>query len=198
MEYAQHLKTKITDEQKALAEHNSQLASLRTKTTTADIEQQREELEELVRSAQENISLYRELLEPVKMGVCEARNIWVPKSIGLLGRMPWIDLYGDWLRILLDGSMGVRGHRHQGPSVNIERYTLNFLSLLHTQANSIHCVSAVYNIIREVPLPPPGRFEIGLTINRRSLFFSRPPVNEVPLLKNVSMKYACLFGCHSQ
>lgn len=41
------------------------------------------------------------------------------------------------------------------------------------------------NLIDEVPLPPPGRFEIGLSINQRPLFFSRPPINEVPILKNV-------------
>jgi hypothetical protein len=46
----------------------------------------------------------------------------------------------------------------------------------------------VINLIEEVPLPPPGRFEIGLTINRKPLFFSRPPINEVPILKNVRLK----------
>jgi hypothetical protein len=45
----------------------------------------------------------------------------------------------------------------------------------------------VINLIEEVPLPPPGRFEIGLTINSRPLFFSRPPINQVPLLKNVNI-----------
>ncbi|KAI8139770.1 AEX-3 domain-containing protein [Fennellomyces sp. T-0311] len=167
VEYAQHLQSKINEEEAKLKQHGAQLASITTLSTTAEIQQQREQLEELVRGAQENVTLYTELLEPVKMGVCTAQNIWVPKSVGLLGCMPWNDLYGDWLRVLVDAVVGVRGHRHKGVLLNVE--------------------SAVHNIIREVPLPPPGRFEIGLSINRRPLFFSRPPVNQVPLLKNFSL-----------
>lgn len=51
--------------------------------------------------------------------------------------------------------------------------------------------STVINLIEEVPLPPPGRFEIGLTINTRPLFFSRPPINQVPILKNVNIDSRC-------
>ncbi|KAI9495919.1 AEX-3 domain-containing protein [Zychaea mexicana] len=167
VEYAQHLQTKINEEEAKRKQHGAQLASLTTLSSTSEIQQQREQLEELVRSAQENVTLYTELLEPVKMGVCTAQNVWVPKSVGLLGCMPWNDLYGDWLRVLVDAVVGVRGHRHKGVLLNVE--------------------SAVHNIIREVPLPPPGRFEIGLSINHRPLFFSRPPVNQVPLLKNFSL-----------
>ncbi|KAI8047466.1 hypothetical protein BDF21DRAFT_441699 [Thamnidium elegans] len=130
----------------------------------ADSARQASELEERIKTCQENIELYKELLEPVKMGVCTAEEVWVPKSIGLLGRMPWINLYGDWIRILLDNIVGVGGHKNGKPTIDIE--------------------STVINLIEEVPLPPPGRFEIGLTINGRPLFFSRPPINEVPILKN--------------
>ncbi|KAI9247713.1 AEX-3 domain-containing protein [Phascolomyces articulosus] len=168
IEYAEHLQLKIDEEEAKLKQHGAQLASLTTLSTTLEIQQQREQLEELVRSAQENVTLYTELLEPVKMGVCTAQHIWVPKSVGLLGCMPWHDLYGDWLRVLVDAVVGVRGHRHKNG------VTLNVGNVVH-------------NIIREVPLPPPGRFEIGLSINHRPLFFSRPPVNQVPLLKNFSL-----------
>ena len=146
------------------------MASIITLSTTAEIQQQRELLEELVRSAQENVTLYTELLEPVKMGICTAENIWVPKSVGLLGCMAWNDLYGDWLRVLVDAVVGVRGNKHKKGDGSM---------LLNVE-------NVVHNIIREVPLPPPGRFEIGLSINHRPLFFSRPPVNQVPLLKNVN------------
>ncbi|CAO3682152.1 unnamed protein product [Rhizopus stolonifer] len=155
IEYAQHLQEKINAERKGAEE------------ARRDILSGPQNIEERVRSCQENIDLYMELLEPVKMAVCAAKDIWVPKSIGLLGRMPWIDLYGDWLRIVLDNVVGVSGYRHNTPLIDIE--------------------SAIVNLIDEVPLPPPGRFEIGLTINSRALFFSRPPINQVPILKNFSL-----------
>ncbi|KAG0978111.1 hypothetical protein G6F29_009558 [Rhizopus arrhizus] len=153
VEYAQHLQEKIKAEQEKLAEAKKDYLS--------------GAIEEQVKACQENIDLYKELLEPVKMGICDAQQIWVPKSIGLLGRMPWIDLYGDWLRIVLDNVVGVSGYRHDKPTIDIK--------------------SAIVNLIDEVPLPPPGRFEIGLTINSRPLFFSRPPINQVPILKNFSL-----------
>ncbi|CEG77253.1 hypothetical protein RMATCC62417_12039 [Rhizopus microsporus] len=155
IEYAQHLKGKIDAEMAAAEEAKRETLG------------GRQSLEDQVRSCQENMDLYKELLEPVKMAVCNAECIWVPKSIGLLGRMPWIDLYDDWLRIVLDNVVGVGGYRHDRPTIDIE--------------------SAIVNLIDEVPLPPPGRFEIGLTINSRPLFFSRPPINQVPILKNFSL-----------
>lgn len=115
------MKVKINEEKAKLAQHGAELASLTTLTTTTEIKEQRQELEELVRSAQENLTLYTELLEPVKMGVCEARHIWVPKSVGLVGCMPWHDVYGDWLRILVDAVVGVRGHKNEGPVLKVER-----------------------------------------------------------------------------
>lgn len=85
-------------------------------------QQHKTETDEIIRTCQENLALYRELLEPVKMGVCQADDIWVPKSIGLLGRMSWINLYGDWLRILLDSVVGVGGHRNEKPAIDIKRF----------------------------------------------------------------------------
>lgn len=109
IEYAQHLQEKINAERQEAEE------------ARRDILSGPQNIEERVRSCQENIDLYMELLEPVKMAVCVAKDIWVPKSIGLLGRMPWIDLYGDWLRIVLDNVVGVSGYRHNTPLIDIER-----------------------------------------------------------------------------
>lgn len=165
VEYAQHLQSKIKLEMMGLEQAKKDHAQSNIGLTKEDSLRQAAETEERIKTCQENIDLYKELLEPVKMGVCTADEVWVPKSIGLLGRMPWIDLYGDWIRILLDNIVGVGGHKNGKPTIDIE--------------------SAIINLIEEVPLPPPGRFEIGLTINQRPLFFSRPPINQVPLLKNV-------------
>ncbi|KAI7866235.1 hypothetical protein BDF14DRAFT_1728679 [Spinellus fusiger] len=164
VEYAHHLKGKIEEERRQLESHGAALASLGSLTTTPDIQRQREFFEEQVRTSQENISLYSELLIPVKMGVYDASCVWVPKSIGVLSGMPWPDLLGDWLRILVEAVVGVRGQKKERNSINIE--------------------SAVYNLIRQVPCPSPGRFETHLTLHHRSLFFSRPAINQVPLLKN--------------
>lgn len=166
IEYAQHLKGKIDAEIEALEQKKREHAQL-LGLSQAQSTRKAAELEEHIRTCQENIGLYNELMEPVKMGVCTADDIWVPKSIGLLGKMPWINLYSDWIRILLDNIVGVAGHRKLKPTIDIE--------------------TTVMNLIDEVPLPPPGRFEIGLSINQRPLFFSRPPINEVPILKNFSL-----------
>ncbi|OAD78383.1 hypothetical protein PHYBLDRAFT_140478 [Phycomyces blakesleeanus NRRL 1555(-)] len=160
IEYAQHLQGKINDEQHQLEEHGAMLATLATLTTTPEVQAEREILEEKVRTSQENLALYSELLVPVRMGICEAKHIWVPKCVGVLGGMPWMDLLGDWIRILVDAVVGVRGHKHENSAINIER---------------------------EVPLPSPGRFETRLVIHHRSLFFSRPAINQVPVLKNFSL-----------
>lgn len=120
VEYAQHLKGKIDLEIEALEQakrDHSQLIGI----SKAESLKRANELEERIRTCQENIGLYRELIEPVKMGICTADDIWVPKSIGLLGKMPWINLYGDWIRILLDNIVGVGGQRNMKPTIDIER-----------------------------------------------------------------------------
>ncbi|KAI8990046.1 hypothetical protein BDB01DRAFT_717940 [Pilobolus umbonatus] len=152
VEYAHHLLGKITAEQQTIEEKKTKL------------HRQRSVIEDSIKTCQENIDLYKELLEPVKMAVCDAKDIWVPKCIGLLGKMPWMNLYGDWIKILVDKVVGVGGHKHL--EANLDIY------------------SSLVNLIDEVPLPPPGRFEIGLTIDKKSLFFSRPAANQVPILKN--------------
>ncbi|KAI8645606.1 AEX-3 domain-containing protein [Parasitella parasitica] len=168
VEYAQHLQGKLDFEKDELEKAKKDQAQMTIGLSKRGKDGHLLEIEERIRTCQENIGLYKELLEPVKMGVCTADDVWVPKSIGLLAKMPWMDLFSDWIRILLDNIVGVGGHRNNPkPTIDIE--------------------TTVINLIEEVPLPPPGRFEIGLTINKRPLFFSRPPINQVPVLKNFSL-----------
>lgn len=119
IEYSQHLKGKIDAEIEALEQKKREHAQL-IGLSQAQSSRKAAELEEQIRTCQENIALYNELMEPVKMGVCTADDIWVPKSIGLLGKMPWINLYSDWIRILLDNIVGVGGHRKLKPTIDIE------------------------------------------------------------------------------
>ncbi|ORZ15755.1 AEX-3 domain-domain-containing protein [Absidia repens] len=167
VEYGKHLQEKIEHEQNQLEQCISTLVSETNQSSSLVDMEWRNELEEQIRMSRESLALYNELLEPVKLAVCTSKQIWVPKSVGVLGRMPWLDLYGDWIKILLDSVVGVRGKKNKDFSVDIG--------------------SAVANLIHEVPVPPPGRFEIGLNINNRSLYISRPAMNEVPLLKNFSL-----------
>ncbi|KAG2215168.1 hypothetical protein INT46_001444, partial [Mucor plumbeus] len=168
VEYAQHLQGKIELEKLQLEKAKKDQAQMTLGLSKQEKDRHLLEVEERIRTCHENIGLYKELLEPVKMGVCTADDVWVPKSIGLLGKLPWMDLFSDWIRILLDNIVGVGGYRNNAkPTIDIE--------------------TTVINLIEEVPLPPPGRFEIGLTINKRPLFFSRPPINQVPILKNFSL-----------
>lgn len=47
------------------------------------------------------------------------------------------------------------------------------------------CGSYVKNLIHEVNLPPFGKLEVGITINNRVIYASRPALNSVPIVKNV-------------
>ncbi|ORZ20288.1 AEX-3 domain-domain-containing protein [Absidia repens] len=167
VEYGTHLQAKIDYERAQQQKYNLELASWTTKTTTQENLERTKELEELIRTSRESLILYEGLLEPVKLSVCTSSQIWVPKSVGVLGGMPWLELYSDWIKILLDSVVGVGGKKNKSFSIDVK--------------------SAVTNLIHEVPVPPPGRFEIGLSINDRTLYIARPAMNEVPLLKNFSL-----------
>jgi hypothetical protein len=121
VEYGKHLQDKINYERTQQQKYNLELASWTTKTTTYENLERRKELEELVRTSRENLILYEGLLEPVKLSVCSARQIWVPKSVGVLGRMPWLELYGDWIKILLDSVVGVGGKKNKPFSIDVKR-----------------------------------------------------------------------------
>ncbi|KAG0294716.1 hypothetical protein BGZ98_001683 [Dissophora globulifera] len=43
----------------------------------------------------------------------------------------------------------------------------------------------VKNLIHEVSLPPFGKLEVGITINNKVIYASRPALNSVPIVKNV-------------
>ncbi|KAF8926588.1 hypothetical protein BGZ58_011066 [Dissophora ornata] len=58
------------------------------------------------------------------------------------------------------------------------------LSLLHDQMKPWRGLY-VKNLIHEVNLPPFGKLEVGITINDRVIYASRPAVNRVPIVKNV-------------
>ncbi|KAI9304028.1 AEX-3 domain-containing protein [Cunninghamella echinulata] len=168
VEYAKHLEEKLENEKLHIEQCNAELASLLSSSSTSSNDTERQqELEERIRLSSETLILYKELLEPIKLAICKPQRIWMPKSIGLLGRLPWLDFYSDWTKILLDAVVGVRGKKNNDLSIDVK--------------------NAVENLLFHIPLPPPGRFEIGFTINSKPLYISRPAMNEVPVLKNFSL-----------
>jgi hypothetical protein len=122
IEYAQHLRGKIESEKMQLEQAKKDHAQSTIGLSNQDTLENLASIEERIRICQENIELYKELMEPVRMAICQADDVWVPKSIGILGRMPWINLYGDWIKILLDNIIGVGGYRNAKPTIDIERY----------------------------------------------------------------------------
>ncbi|KAM3584062.1 hypothetical protein VKS41_004029 [Umbelopsis sp. WA50703] len=121
-EYAQHLKEKIDVEVSQLKEHRAKQAQLAHLQTTSWIQEERDEVEELLRLTQEKIQLYTELLNPVKLATFNAENCWVPKSVGVISQLPWFELLSDWIRIVIDAVIGVKGKRNpQAKKFELER-----------------------------------------------------------------------------
>lgn len=121
-EYAQHLKEKIDVELQQLKEHRLKQAQLAHLQTTTWIQEERDEVEEMLRLTQEKVVLYTELLEPVKLATFNPEECWVPKSVGVISQLPWIELLSDWIRIVVDAVIGVKGKRNtQAKKFSLER-----------------------------------------------------------------------------
>ncbi|KAJ3315495.1 hypothetical protein HDV04_003037 [Boothiomyces sp. JEL0838] len=121
--------------------------------------------------AEENIGLLEELMSPLRHSVlAQLDNIYLPTCIGILSRWPWYDFLKDWLCIMLKNCR----------DGEFERFAFE---------------RCVINLLYEVPLPPPGKLEVGISIADYVLYIHRPPVNTIPLVKN----YSCypLFRCMS-
>jgi hypothetical protein len=124
-----------------------------------------EELAEIIEDAEEKAKLYNSALGPLKNNVLIDTNlVYVPKCIGVLSRFPWHDLLKDWLCSLIQHQLYPNlGCNQPAP---MER--------------------SIINLIMEVPLPPPGKLEVCIkTCDNTKLYFSRPPVNCIPVIKNV-------------
>lgn len=111
-EYAQHLQEKIDVELEQLKEQRQKQIQLAHLQTTSWIQEERDEVEEMLRVTQEKIVLYRELLEPVKLANFKPDECWIPKSVGTITQFPWFELMSDWIRIVVDAVIGVKGKRN--------------------------------------------------------------------------------------
>jgi hypothetical protein len=115
-----------------------------------------------IKTAQENVAVYEEMVGPLQLYTVTADQVYIPTCIGISSKWPFYDFFGDWLCRVYQSLEMERGYHDSC----IER--------------------CVINLIKEVPLPPPGKLELAITIQDLSLYYSRPPPNTIPILKNVS------------
>nr|KAJ3420568.1 hypothetical protein HK105_005517 [Polyrhizophydium stewartii] len=155
--------------QTQLAFHKEKLAKIRSSRDGLN----ERELRELVAAEEEKIAIYEEVLSPLKQTIlARLEHVYVPRCLGVLSHWPWYNLFKDWLCELVRMLRNPKDSKCFAP---LER--------------------CLVNLIHEIPLPPPGKLEIALSIGQLQLYCARPPVNTISVLKNYSL-YP-LFRCMS-
>ncbi|KAF9937543.1 hypothetical protein BGZ67_001111 [Mortierella alpina] len=164
MEYVKAIKTKISREKRLITELRDQLRMERTLGRKIRLD----ELKREVIDAEENLSLLEDQMKPWRSLFIEAEDAWIPRCVGLVSTIPYHYLLRDWLLAVVVACSG--GVEHPGMSLT-----------------SLRLESYVKNIIHDVKVPPFGKTEIGITINNRLIYASRPALNSVPIVKNFSL-----------
>ncbi|KAF9180874.1 hypothetical protein BGZ50_005858 [Haplosporangium sp. Z 11] len=172
IEYAKAIKAKISVEKRLLKSLQMQLREEKTLGRRARQNQLKREIVD----SEEKLSLLEDQMKPWKGLFVEVEDAWIPRSIGLVSAVPYHFLLRDWLLAVVVACSG--GVEHPGMSLT-----------------SLRLESYVKNLIHEVNLPPFGKLEVGITINNRVLYASRPALNSVPIVKNFSL--FPLFRCLS-
>ena len=123
------------------------------------------------------------------------RPIFVPKCLVILSQWPFQDFFRDYLCQLV--------YRLQhGARLPLERYAHAVLELRLASGHPQRRASGSWggaseargparsrylvNLVYEVPLPPPGRIEVEVTLDDVKLYLSRPPLNSIGVVQNVS------------
>ncbi|KAJ3226977.1 hypothetical protein HDU81_006988 [Chytriomyces hyalinus] len=181
LEYLQHIQSQLASNQERMLKLKSGM------TQTAP-----EDLEDMLADAEEKVALFRERLKEMEHVVpIDIEHVYVPRAVGIVSRWAFFDLFSDWLKEMVrvvksDDSLIRNGdgfddeereRKPQAVRVNIPLERL------------------LVNLIHEIPLPPPGRVEVKISIGRFNLFCSRPAVNSIQALQNFSL-YP-LFRCLS-
>ncbi|KAJ3119716.1 hypothetical protein HK100_000183 [Physocladia obscura] len=132
---------------------------------------------EILIEAEEKVNLFRDLLKTMdKVMPIDLENVYVPRCVGLLSRWPFYDVFGDWLKEVV---MLVKGLNNKNRTVSPSGSDYSQIG-----GSNIPLERLLINFLYEVPLPPPGRVEVKITIGRYNLFCSRPPVNSIQVLQN--------------
>ncbi|KAF9909377.1 hypothetical protein EC991_008762 [Linnemannia zychae] len=172
IEYAKAIKTKISRERRLLRSLQMQLREEKTLGRRA----RQTQIEREILDTEEKLSLLDDQMKPWRGLFVEIEDAWLPRCIGLVSAIPYHYLLRDWLLGIVVACSG--GIEHPGMSLS-----------------SMRLESYVKNLIHEVNLPPFGKLEIGISINNRVIYASRPALNSVPIVKNFSL--FPLFRCLS-
>ncbi|KAF9906605.1 hypothetical protein BX616_000674 [Lobosporangium transversale] len=172
MEYVKAIKTKISRERATLHSLRNRLKEEQTLGRKPQIL----DLKRDIFDSEEKLALLEDQMQPWKRLFVEPEDVWIPRCVGLVSAVPYHYLLRDWLLAVVVACSG--GVEHPGLS-----------------SNSFRLESYVKNIIHDVGIPPFGKLEIGITINDRMIYASRPALNSVPIVKNFSL-YP-LFRCIS-
>ncbi|KAG0099792.1 hypothetical protein BGZ93_005866 [Podila epicladia] len=172
IEYAKAIKIKIAKEKMLLRHLQEQLREYKT----LGKRQNQAHLRREVVDSEEKLSLLEDQMRPWQGLFVEIDDVWIPRCIGLVSAIPYHYLLRDWLlAVVVACSGGVENPGMSQSSLRLESY--------------------VKNLIHEVNLPPFGKLEVGITVNNRLIYASRPALNSVPIVKNFSL--FPLFRCLS-
>ncbi|PKC07971.1 DENN-domain-containing protein [Rhizophagus irregularis] len=164
IEYAESLNEKIRIERKRMETARAKIL-LQRHISNKELE----EIEMEKADAKEKLALYNELLQPIKLGVLDNSNLWVPKCIGIISHLPWHDILKDWLcAVAMPMIEGLKERNDPIKSlIPLERY--------------------IVNLVHEIPLPPLGKLQIALSVNDMTFFCARPALNQLPIMKDFSL-----------
>jgi len=173
-EYIIHIHTELEKQQDELEETKLKLKEILYKNDFVTKEDLtiHDELSKNLNEIGENIKLYEEILNSLgNKRFITADNVYQPKCIGVTSSWPWYTILKDWLSLVVRETIGGFGNKICIP---LERY--------------------IINILHEIPFPPPGKYEISISTSEKTLYFSQPPKNEIPLINNFSFypTFRCL------
>ncbi|KAJ3413960.1 hypothetical protein HDV05_007249 [Chytridiales sp. JEL 0842] len=159
IEYMQHIQSQLAANQETI---------LKAKSGIHDPRFGDEDTAEIIAMAEEKVALFRELLRPMQATILvDAEHCYAPRTIGLISHWPWHDVFVDWLREMLRVVGGVYD--------DVSAMTSPWRAPLER---------CLINIVHEIPLPPPGRVELSISVGQLRLFCSRPAVNSIQALQN--------------
>ncbi|CAH1758796.1 14217_t:CDS:10 [Entrophospora sp. SA101] len=171
LEYIKHLLEKVKQERRRVETAKATISLQRSSNTTMG--DKNDELDEILKEkadAEDKLDLYLQLLEPIKLGVFDSTKLWLPKAIGIVSHFPWHDILKDWLCAVvmpMVDSLKENNHNRLKTRLPLERY--------------------IVNLVHEIPLPPPGKAQVAISVNDMTLFCSRPALNQKPILKDVAL-----------
>ncbi|KAJ3406407.1 hypothetical protein HDU80_011325 [Chytriomyces hyalinus] len=171
LEYLQHIQSQLASNQERMLKLKSGM------TQTAP-----EDLEDMLADAEEKVALFRERLKEMEHVVpIDIEHVYVPRAVGIVSRWAFFDLFSDWLKEMVrvvrpDDSLIRNGDNFDDEERERKPQSVRV---------NIPLERLLVNLIHEIPLPPPGRVEVKISVGRFNLFCSRPAVNSIQALQNV-------------